>query len=153
MNSWRTLALLAFVATFSGFSSAAYAVEEITVVIKDHKFEPATVEVAPGAKVKLIIDNQDPTPEEFESHELNREKVIQGNSKGVVMIGPLEEGTYPFFGEFNQASAQGQIIVKAPGSTAAADGQEPSKVEASSGEAPVEAAAENAPAAENSTNE
>ena len=147
------MALLSFIVALNGFSSPAYAIEEITVVIKDHKFEPATVEIAPGAKVKLIIDNQDPTPEEFESHELNREKVIQGNSKGVVLIGPLEEGTYPFFGEFNEASAQGQIVVKAPGQPAAADAQEPSKVEASSGEAPVEAAAENAPAAENSTNE
>ncbi|MCC7305114.1 MAG: hypothetical protein IT558_02525, partial [Alphaproteobacteria bacterium] len=69
------------------------------------------------------------------------------------MIGPLEEGTYPFFGEFNEASAQGQIVVKAPGSAAETNGQEPSKVEASSGEAPVEPVAEKAPEAEASTNE
>lgn len=132
MAIFKKLAYLGLVGAACLSVSPAFAVEEITVVIKDHKFEPATVEVPAGAKIKLIIDNQDPTPEEFESHELKREKVIQGNSQGVVMIGPLEEGTYPFFGEFNEATAQGVIVAKAPGSDAegAASG-----VEASAGEA------------------
>ena len=50
---------------------------EITITIKDHKFSPAEVRVPVGKKVKLIIDNQDASPEEFESHELNREKMGQ----------------------------------------------------------------------------
>ena len=118
LNILGFVAAVALVPAFSvpAFSVSAFAVTEITVVIKDHKFEPSTVEIPAGEKVKLIVDNQDATPEEFESHELNREKVIRGNSKGIVLIGPLKEGTYPFFGEFNPATAQGQIIAKAPGS-------------------------------------
>ena len=91
---------------------AAQAVQEIVVVIKDHKFSPDVVEVPAGEKVKLVIMNEDPTPEEFESHELNREKIIRGNSKGIVLIGPLKAGEYPFFGEFNEATAQGKVVVK-----------------------------------------
>ena len=49
---------------------------------------------------------------EFESYELNREKVIPGLSKGVVFIGPLRPGRYPFFGEFNQKTAQGVIVAE-----------------------------------------
>jgi Cupredoxin-like domain len=84
----------------------------IEIVIKDHKFVPATVEVPANKKVKLVVKNQDPTPEEFESYELNREKVIAGNSQAIIFVGPLDAGTYPFFGEFNPATAQGKLIAK-----------------------------------------
>lgn len=85
---------------------------EFTIVIKNHKFEPAELTIPADKKVLLIVDNQDPTPEEFESHELNREKVIPGNTKAKVFIGPLKPGTYPFFGEFHMDTALGKIIVK-----------------------------------------
>jgi len=85
---------------------------EFRLTIRNHRFEPTTIEVPANAKVKLLIENADPTPEEFESYELNREKVIPGRSKGVVYIGPLRAGTYPFFGDFNQKTAQGQIIAR-----------------------------------------
>jgi hypothetical protein len=86
--------------------------EEYTLVIKDHKFLPETLEVPAGQKVKIKIANQDPTPEEFESYELNREKIIRGNSTGIVFVGPLAPGSYPFFGEFNMGTAKGQIVAK-----------------------------------------
>lgn len=87
-------------------------VPSFEIVIKNHKFEPAVLEVPAGKKIKLIVKNQDPTPEEFESYELNREKVIPGNAQAVIFVGPLDPGTYPFFGEFNQATAQGKIVAK-----------------------------------------
>ena len=85
---------------------------EFSIVIKDHRFTPAEITVPAGIKVKLVIDNQDATPEEFESHDLNREKVIAGKSKGTVFIGPLKAGKYPFVGEFNEATAKGTIIAE-----------------------------------------
>ena len=63
-------------------------------------------------KVKLLITNNDPTPEEFESYELNREKVIMGRRTAVVFIGPLAPGEYPFFGEFHPKTAQGKVIAE-----------------------------------------
>lgn len=80
--------------------------------IKDHRFSPAQVTIPAGEKIKLRVHNRDATPEEFESYELNREKVIPGNSQAIIFVGPLQPGTYPFFGEFNQATAQGRLIAK-----------------------------------------
>lgn len=78
--------------------------------INRHLFYPDTLVVPAGTRIKVIIENQDPTPEEFESFELNREKIIMGNTSATVFIGPLKPGTYPFFGEFNPETAQGKII-------------------------------------------
>lgn len=86
--------------------------KEFTIVIKDHKFIPDSLEIPAGEKVKLIIDNQDPTPEEFESYSLHREKIIKGNSKAIVFVGPLDAGEYEYVGEFNEDSAKGKIIAR-----------------------------------------
>ena len=65
-----------------------------------------------GQKIRLIIDNQDATPEEFESYELNREKVVSAQAQIVVFVGPLQPGRYPFFGDFHQDTAKGVLIVQ-----------------------------------------
>jgi len=88
------------------------AIPEIQIRIKDHLFFPSVVEVPAGQKIRLRILNQDPTPEEFESYELNREKVIAGNQQTVIFIGPLPPGEYPFFGEFYPRTAQGKVVAK-----------------------------------------
>lgn len=93
--------------------SAVYAeTSTYEIRIKDHLFLPSKLSIPVDKKVKLVIINDDSTPEEFESYELNREKVIMGNRKGTVFIGPLKSGIYPFFGEFNPSTAQGSIEVK-----------------------------------------
>ncbi len=102
------LAVFVALVMVPGFAAAA----DYTLTIKDHKFSPEALEIPAGQKVKITIHNQDPTPEEFESHELNREKIIGGNSKGVVFVGPLEPGSYPYFGEFNMDTAKGTIVAK-----------------------------------------
>jgi len=83
-----------------------------TLVIKDHRFQPTEVEVPAGQKVALIVKNNDSTPEEFESTELRREKVVAGGDQITVYIGPLKPGRYEFFGDFNPTTARGHIIVK-----------------------------------------
>lgn len=84
-------------------------VPEFTIEIRDHLFFPSILVIPADTKVKLIVINTDPTPEEFESYELNREKVIMGGARAVIFIGPLKPGEYPFFGEFNPKTAQGAI--------------------------------------------
>ncbi len=107
-TSFRLLAGL--LALFALQAHAATPVVEIE--IRDHLFYPDVVEIPANTKVKLLIRNLDPTPEEFESYELNREKVVAGNSETVVFIGPLPAGEYPFFGEFFPKTAQGKVVVK-----------------------------------------
>lgn len=80
--------------------------------ISNHLFHPSSLVVSANTKVKLIIYNRDPTPEEFESYELNREKVIAGGHSAIIYIGPLKPGVYPFFGEFNPKTAQGEIVAQ-----------------------------------------
>jgi plastocyanin len=93
-------------------TTAIAADPEFTLVIRDHIFQPAELRIPAGKKVKLVIDNQDATAEEFESHALNREKVIPPKSKGVVFIGPVKAGRYPFVGEFHEKTAKGVIIAE-----------------------------------------
>ncbi|MEJ6022008.1 cupredoxin domain-containing protein [Ramlibacter sp. PS4R-6] len=85
---------------------------EVLLVIKNHRFEPAEVKVKAGQKIKLVVHNQDSTPEEFESHSLKREKVIPGGQKATILIGPLKPGRYTFFGEFHEKTAQGVVIAE-----------------------------------------
>lgn len=107
-TAWLVSALLSLLAA----NSAAAATPVVEIEIRDHLFYPQEVVIPANTKVKLLIKNLDPTPEEFESYELNREKVIAGNSKTVIFIGPLPAGEYPFFGEFYPKTAQGKVVVE-----------------------------------------
>ncbi len=82
------------------------------LVISEHRFEPAELEIPAGVKVRLVIENRDDTPEEFESYELNREKIVPGKGTITVFVGPLKPGRYPFFGEFHEKTAQGVLVVR-----------------------------------------
>jgi plastocyanin len=82
------------------------------IAIRDHKFVPNEITVPAGQKVRLVVRNEDATPEEFDSKRLNREKVIPGRSQTTIYIGPLKPGEYPFVGEFNESTATGKIVVK-----------------------------------------
>ncbi|MBQ4831385.1 cupredoxin domain-containing protein [Alteromonas sp. MMG017] len=99
-------------ALFSFASFQVYALPEVVVEIKDHLFYPQNVVVPAGKKVRLTFINFDDTPEEIDSFSLNREKVIFANSKGIIYIGPLAPGEYPFFGEFHPNSAVGKVVVQ-----------------------------------------
>ena len=90
----------------------AASIPEFTVAIKEHRFDPAELKVPANTKVKLIIDNQDSSAEEFESYELNREKVVAAKAKVTIFIGPLKAGTYKYFGDFHKNTAQGIITVQ-----------------------------------------
>ena len=108
----RVLAILAVLVTCILGVPPVFAQEAYVIVIKEHRMIPEELQVPAGQKIKLVVDNQDATPEEFESHTLNREKIIPGNSKATIFIGPLKPGTYEYFGDFHQATAQGKIIAK-----------------------------------------
>ena len=99
-------------AALVSFNAMAQKTEEIVIVIKNHRFEPAEVSVPAGRKFKLTVDNQDATPEEFESKSLRIEKVIPGKRKATINLGPLKPGSYPFVGEFNESTAKGSLNAK-----------------------------------------
>jgi hypothetical protein len=110
------LLLISILALLAANLSAA--TPEYVIEIRNHLFQPDVLTIPANTKVKLVIYNRDPTPEEFESFELNREKVILGGRKAIVFIGPLAPGEYPFFGEFNPQTALGTIVVVADNNAA-----------------------------------
>ncbi|MBN8827314.1 MAG: cupredoxin domain-containing protein [Sphingobacteriia bacterium] len=85
---------------------------EAEIRIKEHKFVPEILELPAGERIKLKVINEDDTAEEFESHDLKREKIVSANSSTIVAFGPLEPGEYKFFGEFHEETAQGIIKIK-----------------------------------------
>jgi plastocyanin len=109
-----TSLLLPLVVLGAGYPVAAAlaADDTVTLTIKDHRFEPARLEVPAGKKFNLVVKNLDATPEEFESHDLKREKVIAGKGQATITIGPLKPGTYKFVGEYHEKTAQGQMVAK-----------------------------------------
>ena len=85
---------------------------ELSMTIKNHTFEPSVLTVPANKRIKLTVQNLDTSPEEFESHALNREKVIPGGARAVIYIGPLKPGRYEFMGEFNPATAKGVVVAE-----------------------------------------
>jgi hypothetical protein len=91
---------------------------EVRITIRDHRFEPAMIEVPANRALKLIVTNADSTPEEFESIGLKIERVIPGGKTAEFMVKPLRPNrNYKFFGEFHPDTAQGQVVVKQDAAT------------------------------------
>lgn len=103
---------LASVLLLWSFAARATDVPEFHLAIQDHAYQPAELKVPAGTKMKLVIENRDASPEEFESTEFNREKIVLPNSTITVYVGPLKPGSYRFFGDFHQDTAQGRLIVE-----------------------------------------
>ena len=104
------IAVAAFLAASLG--AAAADLPQFAITIENHRFTPERIEVPAGKKVKLVVENKDATPEEFESESLRVEKVIPGKSKATIYVGPLKGGEYKFVGEFNEKTAKGVIVAK-----------------------------------------
>jgi len=108
----RRFAFAAVAAALALAPLAATAADDLTLTIKDHTFSPAELKVPANKRITITVINADPTPEEFESDELKVEKIIAGNSKAVVRIGPLKPGRYGFVGEFHEDIAKGVVIAE-----------------------------------------
>jgi plastocyanin len=89
--------------------AAAEQVFHLTIV--NQAFEPDTLTIPAGQRVKIMVMNKDSIPAEFESNEAHREVVIPGKTELPVYVGPLEPGTYHFLNDFHPQS-KGTLIVK-----------------------------------------
>ncbi len=83
----------------------------VAIAIRDHQFVPAEVAIPAGSKIELVIRNEQPTPAEFESTSLHREKVVIPASSVSVFVGPLSPGRYEFFDDFHPET-RGFVVVK-----------------------------------------
>jgi heme/copper-type cytochrome/quinol oxidase subunit 2 len=83
--------------------------------IRQHGFVPGTLTVPAGTRVKLLVKNTRTLPSEFESFDLNREKVVPPGAAITVWIGPLSAGKYKFFDDFNPGVTGSITASKPPG--------------------------------------
>lgn len=86
--------------------------KEYQLILKDHAYQPSELKVPAGVKFKITVRNEDATPEEFESTDFNREKIIPPHTSVTVYVGPLNAGSYGFFGDFHQHTAKGRLIAE-----------------------------------------
>ncbi|GAA6183976.1 cupredoxin domain-containing protein [Aliiglaciecola sp. NS0011-25] len=96
---------------FVALSFNAFAIDEITITIRNHLFYPPEIDIPQHKKVRITFINQDDTPEEIDSFDLNREKVVFANSRSSIYVGPLDAGRYRYFGEYHPNTAIGFVNV------------------------------------------
>jgi len=101
-------------AAFAPTLAAAAEPAAIALTLKNHQFTPAAFEVPAGEKVRIVLTNQDPATEEFDSHDLRVEQLVTPNGRTSFSIGPLKPGAYSFMGEFHPQTAQGRVSAVEP---------------------------------------
>jgi plastocyanin len=110
-SSLRWLAALGF-AAFLVAPALADDVLLFKLVARDGVFEPTTIEVPAGKRVRLEVHNQGKTPMEFESRDLKQEKIIPPGGKATLTINAMKAGEYRFFDEFHEKTGQGKFVAK-----------------------------------------
>jgi high-affinity iron transporter len=108
----RALAAAVVAVALASGASPVRAGDLPVLVFHNHRFEPARIDVPAHVKFKLLVKNTDDTADEFESTDLNREKLVTPGQTITVFLGPLDPGAYKFFGDFHQDTAQGVLVAK-----------------------------------------
>ncbi len=106
------LAVTLAVAGLAGVAAGADPPPEIALLIEQHRFAPAEIRVKAGLPFVLVITNRDGGAEEFESRALRIEKIIPAGKTIRLRMPALKPGTYPFAGEYHEATAQGRIVAE-----------------------------------------
>ena len=94
--------------------AAAPVSDTVTLVLRNHRFTPASFTVPAGRKVTIRLINQDPAAEEFDSRDLDVEEDVTPNGSTSFEIGPLKPGRYAFMGEHHAQTAEGEVVAMAP---------------------------------------
>ena len=85
--------------------------DEYVITIQNKIFSPKELIIPAAQKIKIRVKNLDSSPAEFESSDLNREKVVGANSEIILFVGPLDAGRYNYLDDFHHESS-GVIVVK-----------------------------------------
>ena len=107
---WISLAF-AFALALGASAVHAQQTANVSVSVKNHKFQPAELHAPANVPIVITVKNLDSTQMEFESVSLRVEKVIGGNGQAAIRIRPLAPGRYEFFDDFN-TQAEGVLVVK-----------------------------------------
>jgi hypothetical protein len=84
----------------------------IQTSIKNKKFVPDEIHIIANQSVTLRIINEDAIPVEFESMDLNKEKLVPPGKTIDIPLKGLKPGIYEFFSDFGPKDLRGKIIVE-----------------------------------------
>jgi plastocyanin len=111
-DRWSSrLPVLVLVLVVAGGTAWSAEEHQVALSVEEKGFSPAEIEVPVGAKVRFQVTNKTSVAIEFESFELNRERVVQPGQTVSVYVSGLDAGRYEFFDDFNKAR-HGTLIVK-----------------------------------------
>jgi plastocyanin len=82
----------------------------LSLVLKNHQFDPAEVHAPPGKPIAIHVKNLNDSVSEFESTDLHFEKIVPVGSEITVYVHPLQPGRYNFYDDFHHAT-QGYLVV------------------------------------------
>lgn len=111
LHTFGALALLTGL-LLAAMSAQAQDLPTVNLLIRNGRFVPSTLEVPANTKFRLLIKNEGPGAEEFESTDLRKEKVLGPGATSFLIFQPLKPGSYKFFGDFHPDTAQGQMVAK-----------------------------------------
>jgi hypothetical protein len=75
-------------------------------------FVPTQLTVPANHPLRIKVINAAAQPIEFESFELNRERVVPPGGEITVYLPGLSAGSYNFFDDFNRGATQGTLVAK-----------------------------------------
>lgn len=104
-----TFVIITLNAASAGVSTAE---DALRLIYRNGRFEPSVLSVPAGQALKLKVTNMGDAPIEFESFELNRERVVLPGRTITVYLPSLSPGTYNFFDDFHHGAGQGTISAK-----------------------------------------
>lgn len=108
----------AFVATTAaavlGAAAVAVAADMKTyeVTLDGAQFNPSELKVKAGEPFRIKVTNKNKAPAEFESSELDVEKLVPGTFDILVNVRPQEPGKYKFFDDFRKNDVIGYIVAE-----------------------------------------
>src|SRR5438094_8554544 len=83
----------------------------VALAVAEQGFAPPEIEAAAGERLRLEVTNQTAAAIEFESFELNRERVVPPGRTVAVYVSGLSPGRYELVDEFHQ-DRRGQPVWK-----------------------------------------
>jgi plastocyanin len=116
MGTMFVVMALALVACGGGASSAASSPLNVTVIVTEFKFDPATVNAAPGQTINLTVQNTGSIDHTWVLKAVNfKMTVAAGKSDTKTFTAPTAPGTYDIecdIAGHKEAGMVGKLIVK-----------------------------------------
>ncbi|HXN07240.1 MAG TPA: cupredoxin domain-containing protein [Nitrospiria bacterium] len=107
-----TLLLITALVVFPASVSSADGEPVLKTTIRGQRFIPAEIHIKGNTPFVLQVSNEDSIPVEFESADLNKEKIVPPGKTIEMKFKGLPPGSYEFFSDFGPKDLKGKIIVE-----------------------------------------